>query len=80
MLSQMKNNISKNMVIATMAIVGTLLLVSTIINNSSSNMSVNAKLNNNHHQKMHQKKEQFLYLMKKVDLQMNLKNVLNWQV
>ena len=39
----MKNNISKNMVIATMAIVGTLLLVSTIINNSSSNMSVNAQ-------------------------------------
>ena len=39
----MKNNFSKNMVIATMAIVGTLLLVSTIINNSSSNMSVNAQ-------------------------------------
>jgi hypothetical protein len=32
------------MVIATMAIVGTLLLVSTIINNSSSNMSVNAQV------------------------------------
>ena len=31
------------MVIATMAIVGTLLLVSTIINNSSRNMSVNAQ-------------------------------------
>ena len=43
MLAQMKNNFSKNMVIATMAIVGTLLLVSTIINNSSSNMSVNAQ-------------------------------------
>ena len=43
MFSQMKNNFSKNMVIATMAIVGTLLLVSTIINNSSSNMSVNAQ-------------------------------------
>lgn len=43
MLTQMKNNFSKNMVIATMAIVGTLLLVSTIINNSSSNMSVNAQ-------------------------------------
>ena len=42
MLTQMKNNFSKNMVIATMAIVGTLLLVSTIIN-SSSNMSVNAQ-------------------------------------
>ena len=39
----MKNNFSKNMVIATMAIVGTLLLVSTIINNSSSNMSVSAQ-------------------------------------
>jgi hypothetical protein len=39
----MKNNFSKNMVIATMAIVGTLLLVSTITNNSSSNMSVNAQ-------------------------------------
>ena len=39
----MKDNFSKNMVIATMAIVGTLLLVSTIINNSSSNMSVNAQ-------------------------------------
>src|SRR5688500_5530301 len=38
----MKNNFSKNVVIATMAIVGTLLLVSTIIN-SSSNMSVNAQ-------------------------------------
>ncbi len=44
------------MVIATMAIVGTLLLVSTIINNSSSNMSVNAQVNNNNHQKKHQKK------------------------
>lgn len=44
MLTQMKNNFSKNMVIATMAIVGTLLLVSTIINNSSSNMSVNAQV------------------------------------
>ena len=43
MLTQMENNLSKNMVIATMAIVGTLLLVSTIINNSSSNMSVNAQ-------------------------------------
>ena len=43
MLTQMENNFSKNMVIATMAIVGTLLLVSTIINNSSSNMSVNAQ-------------------------------------
>ena len=42
MLTQMENNFSKNMVIATMAIVGTLLLVSTIIN-SSSNMSVNAQ-------------------------------------
>ena len=39
----MKNNFSKNMVIATIAIVGTLLLVSTIINDSSSNMSVNAQ-------------------------------------
>ncbi len=38
----MKNNFSKNKVIATMAIVGTLLVVSTIIN-SSSNMSVNAQ-------------------------------------
>jgi hypothetical protein len=36
----MNNNFSKNMVIATMAIVGTLLLVSTIINNGSI-MSVN---------------------------------------
>ena len=47
MVTQMKNNFSKNMVIATMAIVGTLLLVSTIIN-SSSNMSVNAQLKNSH--------------------------------
>ncbi|MGI0051488.1 MAG: DUF1259 domain-containing protein [Nitrososphaeraceae archaeon] len=39
----MKNNFSKNTIIATMAIVGTLLLVSTIINNGSSNMSVNAQ-------------------------------------
>lgn len=40
----MKNNFSKNMVIATMAIVGTLLLISTIINSSSSsNMSANAQ-------------------------------------
>jgi uncharacterized membrane protein len=40
----MKNNFSKNMVIVTMAIVGTLLIVSTIINNSSSsNMSANAQ-------------------------------------
>ena len=43
----MKNNFSKNKVIATMAIVGTLLVVSTIIN-SSSNMSVNAQLKNSH--------------------------------
>ena len=42
MFSQMINKFSKNMVIATMAIVGTLLVVSTIIN-SSSNMSVNAQ-------------------------------------
>ncbi len=42
MFSQMKNNFSKNMVIATMVIVGILLVVSTIIN-SSSNMSVNAQ-------------------------------------
>jgi hypothetical protein len=39
----MENKFSKNIVIATMAIVGTLLLVSTIINNSSSNMSVHAQ-------------------------------------
>jgi hypothetical protein len=38
----MENKFSKNMVIATMAIVGTLLLVSTI-SNSSSNMSVNVQ-------------------------------------
>ena len=44
MPTQIENNLSKNMVIATMAIVGTLLLVSTIINNSSSNMSVNAQV------------------------------------
>ena len=43
MLTQMENNFSKNMIIATMAIVGTLLLVSTIINNSSSYMSINAQ-------------------------------------
>ena len=43
MFTLMKNNFSKNMVIATIAIVGTLLLVSTIINDSSSNMSVNAQ-------------------------------------
>jgi hypothetical protein len=43
MVTQMENKFSKNMVIATMAIVGTLLLVSTIINSSSSNMSVNAQ-------------------------------------
>ena len=80
MLTQMKNNFSKNMVIATMAIVGTLLLVSTIINNSSSNMSVNAQVQQQQHQKKHQKKEQFLFSTKRVDLQTNLKNVLNWQV
>lgn len=39
----MENKFSKNMVIATMAIVGILLLVSTIINSSNSNMSVNAQ-------------------------------------
>src|SRR5215211_2879317 len=41
----MENKFSKNMVIAMMAIVGTLLLVSTIINNSSSSnmLSVNAQ-------------------------------------
>ena len=39
MLTQMKNNFSKNMVIATMAIVGTLLLVSTIIDTAKENIS-----------------------------------------
>lgn len=44
MFMKMKNNFSKNMVIATMSIVGILLLVSTIINSSSSsNMSANAQ-------------------------------------
>ena len=76
----MKNNISKNMVIATMAIVGTLLLVSTIINNSSSNMSVNAQVNNNNHQKKHQKKVLSLFSTKRVDQQTSQKNVLPWQV
>ena len=80
MLTQIKNNFSKNMVIATMAIVGTLLLVSTIINNSSSNMSVNAQVNNNNHQKKHQKKEQFLFSTKRVDQQTSQKNVLHWPV
>ena len=42
MFSQMNNKFSKNMVIATMTFVGILLLVSTIINNSS-NMSVNVQ-------------------------------------
>jgi hypothetical protein len=42
MLTQMKNNFSKNMVIVAMTLVGILLLVSTIIN-SSSNLSVNAQ-------------------------------------
>jgi hypothetical protein len=40
--TQMENNFSKNIIIATMTFVGILLLVSTIIN-SSSNMSVNAQ-------------------------------------
>jgi hypothetical protein len=39
----MKNKFSKNMVIATITLVGTLLLVSTIINNNSNNMFVNAQ-------------------------------------
>jgi hypothetical protein len=40
----MKNNFSKNMVIAPMTIVGIILVVSTIINSSSSsNISVNAQ-------------------------------------
>jgi hypothetical protein len=43
MLTQMKNKFSKNMVIAAMTFVGTLLLVSAIINNGSSNMSVNVQ-------------------------------------
>ena len=43
MFSQMKNKLSKNIVLATMTIVGILLVVSTIINSSSSNMSVNAQ-------------------------------------
>ena len=42
MFSRMKNKFSENMVIVTMAIVGILLVVSTIMN-SSSNMSVNAQ-------------------------------------
>jgi hypothetical protein len=42
MFSQMKNKLSKNMVIATMTIVGLLLLVSTI-SNSSNSISVNAQ-------------------------------------
>ena len=43
MFPQMKNKLSKNIVLATMTIVGILLVVSTIINSSSSNMSVNAQ-------------------------------------
>lgn len=43
MVTQMKNKFSKNIVIATMTFVGIILLVSTIINSSSSNMSVNAQ-------------------------------------
>lgn len=39
----MKNNFSKNVVIAAMTLAGILLLVSTIINSSSSNMSANAQ-------------------------------------
>jgi hypothetical protein len=39
----MKNKFSKNKIIATMTLVGTLLLVSTIINNNSNNMFVNAQ-------------------------------------
>ena len=39
----MKNNFSKNKIIATITLVGTLLLVSTVINNNSSNMFVNAQ-------------------------------------
>ena len=42
MFSQMKNKLSKNIVLATMTIVGILLVVSTIIN-SSSNISINAQ-------------------------------------
>ena len=79
MFTLMKNNFSKNMVIATIAIVGTLLLVSTIINDSSSNMSVNAQTNNNH-QKKHQKKALSLFSTKRVDQQMSQKNVLTWPV
>ena len=39
----MKNKLSKNIAIATMTFLGILLVVSTIINTSSSNMSVNAQ-------------------------------------
>ena len=56
MSTQMKNKFSKNMVIATMAIVGILLLVSTIINNSSSNMSVNAQAQKQQHKRSTRKR------------------------
>jgi hypothetical protein len=39
----MKNKFSKNIIIATMTLLGTLLLVSTIINNNSRNMFVNTQ-------------------------------------
>ena len=78
MFTQMENKFSKNMVIATMAIVGILLLVSTIIN-SSSNMSVNAQQKQPLKQK-HQKKGLSLFSMKRVDQQTSQKNVLPWPV
>jgi sortase (surface protein transpeptidase) len=68
------------MVIATMAIVGTLLLVSTIINNSSSNMSVNAQAQQQQSSKEHQKKALSMFSTKRADQQTSQKNVLPWPV
>ena len=77
MLTQMENNFSKNMVIATMTFVGILVLVSTIIN-SSSNMSVNAQQQSPKTEAP--EKVLSLFSMKRVDQQTSQKNVLPWPV
>ena len=76
----MKNNFSKNMVIATIAIVGTLLLVSTIINSSSSNMSANAQPQQQPLKTEAPEKVLSLFSTKRVDQQTSQKNVLPWPV
>jgi hypothetical protein len=72
----MKSRFSKYTIITIMAFVGILLVVSTTVSNG--NLFVNAQ--QQPLPKDAPEKGTVFVLMKRVDLQTNLKNVLNWQV